>query len=407
MHLYADTHLTYCTNIHPGETWPQVLASLRAHVPAVKAQVAPDRPFGLGLRLSDGASRDLADPAALAELKQWLAQHDCYVALINGFPYGGFHGVRVKDQVHQPDWTTRERLDYTRRLFRVLAPLLPAGLDGGVSTSPLSYKPWRARTGAGPANLTDFWLVYEQAAAHLAVVAEDLHRTYLRTGQWLHLDIEPEPDGLLENTEDTLYAFQEWIIPAAAKRLAASFGLAGAEAERAARQHLQLCYDICHFAVAYEDHARALNQFDAAGLRIGRFQVSAALRADFAAGVAGELLAELRQFDEPTYLHQVVARLASGQLVQYPDLGAALAQASAVPAQEWRTHFHVPIFVQHYQHLQSTQADIAEVLKLQKLQPRTRHLEVETYTWDVLPAGLRLGLAESIGRELAWVVGQY
>jgi hypothetical protein len=407
MHLHADTHLTYCTNIHPGETWPEVLASLRAHVPAVKAQVAPNRPFGLGLRLSDLASRALLDPAQLAEFGQWLAQHGCYVALINGFPYGGFHRERVKDQVHQPDWTTRERLDYTRRLFRILAQLLPAGLDGGVSTSPLSYKPWLAPPSGGPANLTDFWQVYEQAAAHLAVVAEDLHRTYLRTGQLLHLDIEPEPDGLLENTEDTLYAFQEWIIPAAAKRLAASFGLAGAEAERAARQHLQLCYDICHFAVAHEDHARALNQLEAAGLRIGRFQVSAALRADFAAGPARELLAELRGFDEPTYLHQVVARQPDGRLVQYPDLGVALAQPEAALAQEWRTHFHVPIFVQRYKNLQSTQADIVQVLKLQKLQPRTQHLEVETYTWEVLPPDLRLGMAESIGRELAWVVGQF
>ncbi|MEJ7680388.1 MAG: hypothetical protein WKG06_21545 [Segetibacter sp.] len=48
----------------------------------------------------------------------------------------------VKDQVHAPDWTTRERVEYTKRLFTILAELLPDNMDGGVSTSPLSYRYW-------------------------------------------------------------------------------------------------------------------------------------------------------------------------------------------------------------------------------------------------------------------------
>ncbi len=404
MRLNASTHLTYCTNIHPGESWAEVLASLQQHVPTIKAQLAPQQAFGLGLRLSDLASRELLADGQLAAFKHWLQTEDCYVFTINGFPFGGFHGMRVKDEVHRPDWTTRARVDYTRRLFRILAELLPPGMDGGVSTSPLSYKPWH-RT-SPTTNLADYWSVYEQSAAHLALVAEDLYRIFRRTGQVLHLDIEPEPDGLLENTEDTLYAFQEWIIPVAASRLAAGFGLDQVQAERAARQHLQICYDVCHFAVAFEDHGQSLNQFEAAGLRIGRFQISAALRADFATGRASELLAELRNFDEPTYLHQVTTRQPGGQLHHYPDLGAALAHSAAEQAAEWRTHFHVPIFVNQYKNLQSTQPDIVEVLKLQKLQPRTQHLEVETYTWEVLPAELRLGVTDSIVRELAWVMAR-
>ncbi len=403
MRLNASSHLTYCTNIHPGESWAEVLASLQQHIPAIKAQLAPSQAFGLGLRLSDLASRELLADGQLAGFKQWLQTEDCYVFTINGFPFGGFHGVRVKDEVHRPDWTTRARVDYTRRLFRILAELLPPGMDGGVSTSPLSYKPWHSNSPT--TNLADYWSVYEQSAAHLALVAEDLYRIFRRTGQVLHLDIEPEPDGLLENTEDTLYAFQEWIIPVAASRLATSFGLDQVQAERAARQHLQICYDVCHFAVAFEDHGQSLNQFEAAGLRIGRFQISAALRADFTTSRASELLAELKNFDEPTYLHQVTTRQSDG-LHHYPDLGPALAAPAAQQAEEWRIHFHVPIFVNQYKNLQSTQPDIVEVLKLQKLQPRTQHLEVETYTWEVLPAELRLGLTDSIVRELAWVIAR-
>ncbi len=135
-------HLTYCTNIHSGESWPDHFEQLRRFIPAVKAEVSPDKPFGIGLRLSNLASLELSKAPALEAFRQWLKENDCYVFTMNGFPYGGFHHERVKDEVHTPDWSTAERAAYTSRLFRILAALLPEGMEGGISTSPLSYKFW-------------------------------------------------------------------------------------------------------------------------------------------------------------------------------------------------------------------------------------------------------------------------
>ena len=100
-----------------------------------------DRPnLGIGLRLSNQAARELAEPPTLLAFQKWLGQHGCYVFTINGFPYGRFHGGRVKEQVFAPDWSTRERLDYTNLLFDLLAQLVPAGVEGSVSTLPGSFK---------------------------------------------------------------------------------------------------------------------------------------------------------------------------------------------------------------------------------------------------------------------------
>jgi len=123
--LKNGRHLTYCTNIHPGESWTETFHNLKKYIPGIKQEVSPDSPFGIGLRLSDKASRSLLEEANLQDFKKWLEENHCYVFTLNGFPFGSFHLQTVKDRVHQPDWTTKERLDYTFRLFKILAALLP------------------------------------------------------------------------------------------------------------------------------------------------------------------------------------------------------------------------------------------------------------------------------------------
>jgi hypothetical protein len=122
-------HLSYCTNIHPGETWPEVRENLERYLVPVRERVATGRPFGVGLRLSAESARAVGERAALNELKEFLRAHDLYVFTINGFPYGPFHGRPVKEQVYLPDWLDPERLAYTDRLADILAALLPDGVD--------------------------------------------------------------------------------------------------------------------------------------------------------------------------------------------------------------------------------------------------------------------------------------
>ena len=144
MKLKHGLHLAYCTNVHRGESWAQTFPMLEQHTLVVRQRIAAGQPYAIGLRLRYQAAIELAAPATFTAFRQWLDQHDCYVFTINGFPYGSFHGTRVKEQVYAPDWSTPERLAYTKLLFDLIAKLVPAGVAGSVSTVPGSFKAWTA-----------------------------------------------------------------------------------------------------------------------------------------------------------------------------------------------------------------------------------------------------------------------
>ncbi len=388
-------HLTYCSNIHPGETWPEVFSNLRHHLPAIKAEVAAGCDFGVGLRLSAIAAEALREPAALAELRDFLAANGLYIFTINGFPYGPFHGVRVKEQVYQPDWQHAERLAYTDLLADLLVQLLPddPALDGSVSTVPGTFKPIAEAPG-----------VVERIADNLIRHAAHLVRLRERTGRTIALALEPEPYCLLETIDETVRFFEEHLFGRAAVRaLRELTGLAAGEAEAALRRHLGVCYDVCHAAVEFEDPAGSLEALRRAGITVPKLQLSAALRI---AEVGPETARQLRPFDEPVYLHQVIMR-AGEQLTRHLDLPQALATLDASQGAEWRVHFHVPIFLDQLQHFSTTQDFLRQILALHRQAPVSPHLEVETYTWDVLPVRYReAGIASAIARELAWTLDQ-
>lgn len=395
----AFGHFTYCTNIHPGESWTDHFAQLRKAIPTIKENLAPDRPFGIGLRLSNKASLDLMQNDNLVSFKHWLLEQDCYVFTMNGFPYGGFHHTVVKDAVHQPDWTTDERIAYTMRLAHLLARLLPDDMEGGISTSPLSYRHWFT-TEARKQEAT------AAATANVLQVAKGLLEIKAATGKSIHLDIEPEPGGLLENGKEFINWFTKVLVPQGSVYLQQELKIDGEAAVSAIRDHVTLCYDVCHFAIGFETVRATMVQLQNSGIRVGKIQISAALRAVLpqVAEKRAAVIKSFREFNEPTYLHQVIGRQENGNLIQYNDLDQALQDAGNESIKEWRAHFHVPVFMKDYGLLQSTQPDIVDVLSLQKTAPFTDHLEVETYTWDVLPEDLKLPQQDSIIREMNWVL---
>jgi hypothetical protein len=392
-------HLTYCSNIHAGESWNDHFAQLEKYIPHVKKQVSPDQPFGIGLRLSNIASLELERDENLVAFKQWLQEQDCYVFTMNGFPYGSFHRTIVKDQVHAPDWTRHDRFQYTVRLAWILAALLPEGMEGGISTSPLSYQFWHT-----PERLED---VYKRATMHLLYVVEELIQIKDVTGKMIHLDIEPEPDGLLGESAAFFEWYTQYLLPLGATYLHDQFGYSEAQAIAAIKDHVQLCYDICHFAVCYEDHEAAIRKLQDLGIKTGKIQISAALKGALPSDLhfRGAVIEAFEDINESTYLHQVVALQKDGSLKRYPDIPNALRDATNEFTTEWRAHFHVPLFIDRYGVLGSTQEDIEQVLQLHQQQPFTAHLEIETYTWEVLPGDMRLPIEDSIVRELQWVKG--
>ncbi|MBC8768716.1 metabolite traffic protein EboE [Arenibacter sp. BSSL-BM3] len=386
-------HVSYCSNIHPGEDWEQTLNSLKTYLPKIKKEVSPESPFGIGLRLSNIASLGLNEGSNLQEFKDWLDQNQFYVFTMNGFPYGNFHNERVKDMVHAPDWTTSERLDYTKRLFDQLAFLIPEGISGGISTSPVSYRHWHTSSEA----LHEAFTTGAESMAKVVLQLVDIERI---TGKSLHLDIEPEPDGMMENSDEVLHFYEAYLIPIATRKLMDVLGCDKEKAKELILKHITVCYDVCHFSLAYEEPEYTLGKFRKAGIKVGKIQVSSALKILFKEGENEEIWRSLAQFDEPTYLHQVTEKV-RGKVVTYKDLAEVLEKRPKVP--ELRSHFHVPIFLEKYDNLFSTQDQIIKVLEYLKKDQFSDQLEIETYTWDVLPKNLKTELSNSIVRELEWL----
>lgn len=381
MILKHGRHLAYCTNVHCGEDWAETFDSLRRYTLRVKERVKPDGRYAIGLRLSDRAARELSEPAQLLEFQRWLERHDCYVFTINGFPFGQFHGTRVKEQVYLPDWSDPRRLDYTKRLFDLLAALAPPDVEGSVSTSPGSFKEFVSSKEQERLMRDNIWRCVE----HIAGLSE-------RTGRRFHLGVEPEPFGWFENSAETV----------------AFFGRIRDEHPDDPRldAHLGVNYDACHFAVEFEEPAAALKLFRAHGIRVSKIHISNALKLRPGA----DSLKQLAAFDDDVYLHQVIIRHPDGSLVRFRDLPQALssneASEPAAPDDEWRVHFHVPLHSESTGTLSTTADHVLGLMKLLQTEPHLcSHLEMETYTWAVLPGPLRSrDVTEQIVAEYDWTL---
>ena len=392
-----QAHLTYCSNIHAGESWTATFSNLKEYVTKVRDGLTNES-FGIGLRLSNEASLEILEQNNLEVFKEWLEKENMYVFTINGFPYGGFHNQVVKDDVHTPDWTTLDRLNYTKRLFDILSVLLPEGLDGGVSTSPLSYRFWHKDEEA-------LELAKNTSCDHLTDLVIHLSEIKNRTGKSLHLDLEPEPDGMLETTTEFVDYFNNYMLDRGTKSIAQSLNINLEDATEMIREHFQLCYDVCHFAVGFEKPKEAINRILNAHINIGRIQISAALGSGTITSSDDRAMVkdQLQRFDEPTYLHQAVIKKEDNKLDRFPDLGVALDALDNADYKEIRTHYHVPVFTETYGRLLSTQQDIVDTLAVWSEKNFTNHLEVETYTWDVLPKPMQTDIVSCVVRELDWV----
>jgi len=385
-------HLTYCLNVHPGETWAENLAAIRDKALAVREEAAPGQRFGLGLRLSCRAARDLQDGSARARFRDFLAQHDLYAFTINGFPYGTFHRAAVKENVYKPDWRTPERRDYTNLLADVLSDLLPDGVRGSISTVPGAYREWVT----SEEDVRRMAEMLAETALHLARLME-------RTGKEVSIGLEPEPDCFMETTPQLIHFVNGRLADWGGQHLQRRFGVGGEEAQRMLRRHLGACLDTAHASVQFEHPAASLRQIVEAGVRLSKVQLSSSLRLR----PTPEALLRLEDFRDSVYLHQVRTRSGHACMGSHPDLPEALASAPRASdrAAEWRVHFHVPLFLPECEGLESTSdlllGEFADLLRA----GHTEHVEIETYTFDVLPEALRqVDVTESIANEYRWVL---
>lgn len=388
---HGQGHLTYCLNIHATQTFGDVMAALRGPVAEVKASISPNAPFAVGLRFSGEALDELADAQKRLALKAVIDAQGFQAVTVNGFPYGQFHGTRVKEEVYQPDWRDPERVRYTNALANLMVELAPEHDFISLSTVPGTFKPLAA--GAEAAMAENYLL----CVAHLIKLRAS-------KGVTVALAIEPEPSCFLETIAETIAYFQDHLFSAAAAtRLAELTGLTPDQTSEALPRHLGLCYDVCHAAVEFEDARESIAALRKANIPIHKLQLSAALRIP---KIGAKQRAALASFDEPTYLHQVIRRTGEGLKI-HVDLPEALALGSATDGEEWRVHFHVPVFIENLGAFSSTRDFLEDILALHKVSPISPHLEIETYTWDVLPSGMRSATVDQdVVKEMRWVLGQ-
>jgi len=403
MELPGGQQLGYCTNVHPYSDLAGLCAALQDHAAPLRARLvksgalAEGARLGVGLWLPEPVARAVArDPAPLAA---HLASLGLHAFTVNAFPYGDFHGGRVKDAVFRPTWAQPERVQYTLTAAAALAALLPEGQVGSVSTHTGGYKPWGA---ACPSHAA--------VAAGLREAADGLDALEQRTGRRIVLALEPEPLSLLETTAETVQFFEQWLWPHGAR----------------ARRHLGLCYDACHQAVEFESPRESLAALRAADIPLAKVQLSSAV----AVRAPARHAAALQRYAEDRWFHQVIARGADGALHRWADLPDALASlrkddrggdqaggdagAFAGGDATWRIHFHVPLFAERlgeHGELGTTRPELAELLACIGSSAVTAHLEIETYSYALIPPDERAALGagtllDCLQREFAWVLGE-
>jgi len=359
--------ITYCSNIHPGESFEDIFSNLQTHLLEVKKAVSPDDPFPIGLRLSNRATLEI-DEKSSSRFHAWCQGNNCFVPTINGFPYGPFASVPVKENVYLPDWRDSERVIYSKRLATLLDSWLPQGMVGSISTVPIGFKKY--------VDSKDQPIIRK----NLIEVLEHIDRLRQKSGKEIILSLEPEPGCLLETMREVVRFFEEIELPGVL------------------RESLGVCFDTCHQAVEFEEPAESLNLLSGAGIKISKVQVSSALR------IVHFNRSLLEKFYEPIYLHQVVIRNPDGTLSRYNDLPEALKERAGERGEEWRIHFHLPIFLEEMGQYRTTRFFIEKTLPLLD---NKMLLEVETYTWEVLPPELQMEtVTQSIIRELKWLKAQ-
>ncbi len=394
MDLGKFGHLTYSTLVHPGDTWEEMWHSLTTYVPRVKARVSPDHPFGVSLRLSHASVETLINsPSERSKLKKFLDDNDLYLYTVNAFPYGPFKNTIVKEEVYEPDWRTQLRAEYTQNVAIILAEICPSFINPSIQSPPLGFKP----------KVTSKDVV-EAYAANIRQLAAFLHRLREKSGKTITLALEPEPFCFLETTAETVHFFTQVLrSDASIQALAAELKVDTAQAREIFKRHVGTVYDICHQAVEFEDISASLQSLVDNDIPVFKLQEAAAVRVPSVTAAAVEAL---REYADSVYLTQTI-EMRNGKLTRFLNLQDAFAAFEKDPSgeREWRIHFHVPVFLDDLgDHFKTTRFAIEEALEFHKKTPLSAQLEIETYTWDVLPDHLKTGdIVDYVVLELDWV----
>ena len=374
--------LGYCTNVHPGRTVAEVEHGLRTYTAPLRH--TSRQLLAVGLWLARSVVTELLESTdRLAKFRDRITELDLTCHTLNAFPFGDFHSERVKENVYLPDWTTFERLEYTLDCARVLAELLPDGAQGSISTVPLGFAP-----------LTNSPSFHAECYVRLIEVARGLKRLHDESGRKIRLALEPEPFCEIELIEQQAIPIFQAIRSAAAET----------DDENLVREYIGLCFDVCHQSVEFEDVAQSIFLLEQADIRINKIHITCAIELEDPADNRDGREA-LARYVEPRYMHQTFSKTRDGSVLKRPDLlteDVLRDRPDAfMDAECWRVHFHVPVDAEFLGPLKTTRDDLRRALRAVRELDYAPQLEIETYTWEVLPDGQSVDLFDGLAREIA------
>jgi len=386
--------LCYCLNLHPAEDLAGVRRGVEEITLALASRLGVRDGFGLGSWLAAAVAMPLGAGEGLEDYAGFVRDRGLDPFTYNAFPFGGFHRPGLKAGVFRPTWAETERVVYTASVARVAAR---AWERAGRRSSHVSISTHSGMHGADASDRAALL----RCADNFARTAGLLARLERETGCRIVLGIEAEPRASAGTTAEVARLL-ELVRERAAAVLPAEQAVERARATDVVRRHLGTCLDACHAAVEFEHPQDAYLSATHAGAPLAKLQFASALElsAPRENDVARERFFAL---DEPVYLHQVTGRLPDGALVRagdLPEVQAAYAAGDARwrAAAPWRCHFHVPVDLgsvgRERGGLGTTRAHADELLAVALADPERwggdeLHLEIETYTWDILPGEAR------------------
>lgn len=372
MLLKNKYHLTYCSNIFKEKTWKNLFCKLKIYITNLR-KFFKKKHIGLSLCLSNSLANEIKKTDNISNLKMWLKKNRLYISSINGFVYQTFHQKKIKENIYLPDWTSKKRLNFTQNLIDILKNIIKKNHDGSISTLPISYKSWTKDN-------HKHYVLYK-TSKHLSELLILLINIKKQIKNIIHLDIEPEPQCMIETYKETHTFFEQWLLPICKKYLIPRY-----KKQKLITHiytHIKICYDICHFSVNFENHKEILNSIQKSKIKIGKIQISSALKINLNNNNKKSQLKTLLTLQSSPFLHQTTEKVAK-KIKKYTDIKHILETFEQKTHGEMRIHCHISIHEKIYKNIETTHQETQETLKIFLKTLRIKHIEIETYTHNII-----------------------
>lgn len=389
MRLKNKYNLTYCLNAFKAKDLQETICNIKKYIEIIKIK----KKNCIGLCLSNKIAKEILTNNNIDNIKKLIIEKNIYIPIINGFVYKNFHKEQIKENIYYPEWTSNKRLNFTKKLIKILKEISPKNLTSSITTSPISYKPWIKQK-----NKT--YILYK-SIINLQQIIKILIDTKKKTGKTIHIDIEPEPTCLIENSKETIQFFKNWLIPICKNNFKKKIFNKN-KIENIIKKHIRICYDTCHFSINFENNKTTLNLFEKEKIKIGRIQISSALKIiQSKKKNLKNFKSEINKLNYSPFLHQTTKKY-ENKKIQFKDIKYCLENINKNSKAEWRIHCHIPIYLKKYKIFNTTSHETKSIIKYLSKKKITNHIEIETYTYDAILQSSNK--AKSIKKEYIWVV---